>query len=539
MNPSAIDGGRRPVVWTIAGTDSGAGAGIHADARALDAFEVHGACAVAAITAQHSRAVERVEPVAAATLDAQLAALAADMPPDAIKTGLLASVENLRVVVAWVKKLRAAGRPVPLVVDPVFGATTGAAFADDALRAAYRDELLPLATLATPNFAEARALAGDLPDAASLAGAWRGFGVQAVVVTGGDEDPAPSPSRPPETLEHGRPCPPTPPLAGDWLDSAHGLPCTGWLALPRIATAHDHGTGCAFASAAAAALAHGFVAADAVVLAKMATAEALRHGWAAGAGAGPVGPRAGFARRLANLPTLADAAPARATLPFTAMPPAARGLYAIVDSADWVGRVVAAGVRLVQLRIKDAAPYQLVQQIRAALAHAGDAGATLIVNDHWQLALELGAHGVHLGQEDLAGVDIPALRKAGLLLGVSTHSYWEVCRARALQPSYIACGPVHATQLKQMPWTPQGEGNLAYWSALLAPTPVVAIGGMDAPRARAAMAAGASAVAVVGAIARATDPEAAIRELQAAIAIGERTRDERLAPAWARTTLEA
>jgi thiamine-phosphate diphosphorylase len=196
-------------------------------------------------------------------------------------------------------------------------------------------------------------------------------------------------------------------------------------------------------------------------------------------------------------------------------------------------------VRLVQLRIKDASPYALVHEIRAALAYAGDAGATLIVNDHWQLALELGAHGVHLGQEDLAGVDIAGLRSSGMLLGVSTHSYWEVCRARALQPSYIACGPVHATQLKRMPWTPQGDGNVAYWSALLGPTPVVAIGGMDAPRARAAMAAGASAVAVVGAITRSADPEAAIAELRAAVEAGANARLQGPAPSWARSTLVA
>ena len=551
MQDNIPGGARRPLVWTIAGTDSGGGAGIHADTRAFDAFEVHGACAVAAVTAQHSCAVDSVAPVAPAMLDAQLAALAADMPPDAIKTGLLASVENLRVVVAWVKRLRAGGRPVPLVVDPVFGATTGASFSDDALRAAYRDELLPLATLATPNLVEARTLAGVAPadvrprdidartrETASLARVWRGFGVDAVVITGGDVEPEAPPPRPYEGGDYGRERYgiPAAALASDWLDSDHGLPCRGWLALPRIAAPHHHGTGCAFASAAAAALAHGFVAADAVVLAKMATAEALRHGWAAGAGAGPVGPRAGFARRLANLPTLAEDRPARTTLPFTAMPPTARGLYAIVDSSDWVARVAAAGVRLIQLRIKDASPYTLVHEIRAALAYAGDAGATLIVNDHWQLALELGAHGVHLGQDDLAGVDIPALRKAGMLLGVSTHSYWEVCRARALLPSYIACGPIHATQLKKMPWAPQGEGNVAYWSSLVAPTPIVAIGGMDADRAYAAMVAGASSVAVVGAITRSADPEAAIAGLQEAIAAGEQVRTH-AAPAWARSTL--
>ena len=114
------DATRRPVVWTISGTDSGGGAGIHADTRAFDAFGVHGACAVAAVTAQHSTVVTHIEPVAPAVLDAQLAALADDMPPDAIKTGLLGSLENLRVVVAWVRRLRERfpERAFPVVVDP-------------------------------------------------------------------------------------------------------------------------------------------------------------------------------------------------------------------------------------------------------------------------------------------------------------------------------------------------------------------------------------------------------------------------------------
>ena len=517
---------RRPVVWTISGTDSGGGAGIHADTRALDAFGVHGACAVAAVTAQHSLAVTHIEPVSAAVLDAQLAALSEDMPPDAIKTGLLGSLENLRVVVDHVRRLRqrSPDRPVPLVVDPVFGATTGAAFTDDALRAAYRDELLPLATLATPNVAEARALvpSSQLLGPEPLARAWRAFGVRAVVVTGGDSDRLAE-----DELEHLSTARLASRLAEidaraawahDWLDAEHGLRSRGWLASRRIETDHDHGTGCVFASAAAAALAHGFVAADAVVLAKMATSEGLRHAYAAGDGAGPVAPRAGFASRLDNLPALNPLPNAPSRFAFAEMPQSTRGLYAIVDSSDWVARVLAEGVRLVQLRIKDAPGDVLVREIRAAVAIARAIGATLIVNDHWELALELGADGVHLGQDDLAGADIDALHHAGLLLGISTHSYWEVCRARALRPSYIACGPIHATTLKQMPWLPQGDANLAYWCALLRDTAVVAIGGMDAGRARDAMRAGAWAVAVVGAITRSADPHAAIAQLQRAMA---------------------
>ena len=535
---------RRPVVWTISGTDSGGGAGIHADTRALDAFGVHGACAVAAVTAQHSLAVTRVEPVAPDVLDAQLAALADDMPPDAIKTGLLGSLDNLRVVVAWVRRLRerCPGKPIPLVVDPVFRATTGAAFADATLRAAYRDELLPLATLATPNVAEARALVPSsqllAPDA--LARAWRAFGVRAVVVTGGDSDRLAEDEI--ERLSTARLASRLAEIdaraawAHDWLDAEHGLRSRGWLALRRIETAHDHGTGCVFAAAADAALAHGFVAADAVVLAKMATSEGLRHAYAAGDGAGPVAPRAGFASRLDNLPALNPLPHAPSRFAFPEMPEHTRGLYAIVDSSDWVARVLADGVRLVQLRIKAAPDDVLVREIRAAVAIARAVGATLVVNDHWALALELGAHGVHLGQDDLDRVDIDALHHAGLLLGISTHSYWEVCRARALRPSYVACGPIHATTIKQMPWIPQGEANLAYWCSLLHDTPVVAIGGMDAARARAAIQAGAWAVAVVGAITRSDDPRGAIAGLQQAVRSTPRATPASR-PAFARSTL--
>ena len=536
---------RRPVVWTISGTDSGGGAGLHADTRALDAFGVHGACAVAAVTAQHSLAVTHVEPVPPHVLEAQLAALADDMPPDAIKTGLLGSLENLRVVVAWVRRVRARypDKPIPLVVDPVFGATTGAAFADDALRAAYRDELLPLATLATPNVAEARALvpSSQLLGPEALARAWRAFGASAVVVTGGDSDQLAE-----DEIEHLSTARLASRLAEidaraawahDWLDAEHGLRSRGWLASRRIETEHDHGTGCVFASAAAAALAHGFVAADAVVLAKMATSEGLRHAYAAGDGAGPVAPRAGFASRLDNLPALNPLPHAPSRFAFPEMPVHTRGLYAIVDSSDWVARVLAEGVRLVQLRIKDATGDVLAREIRGAVALARAIGATLIVNDHWELALELGAHGVHLGQDDLDKADIDALHHAGLLLGISTHSYWEVCRARALRPSYIACGPIHATAIKQMPWIPQGDANLAYWCTLLHDTPVVAIGGMDADRARDAMRAGAWAVAVVGAITRSEDPRGAIAALQQATESTSRVAPAR-ALAFARTTLD-
>lgn len=477
------------MVWSIAGSDSGGGAGLQADLKALQAFGVHGCTAVAAITAQNSVAVARVEPVSAALLDAQLATLASDMPPAAIKTGLLGSVDNLRVVCQWVDRLRAQGQALALVVDPVLGSTTGAHFADAALVQAYREELLPRATLVTPNRAESARL-GLHPGQP-----WQA-GLLAVVITGGDD-----------TAAEG--------LASDWLACAQA---SGWLSLPRVDTRHHHGTGCTFASSAAAALASGYCVADAVVLAKMATTHALRHAYAAGQGAGPVQALPDFAQHANNLPWLQPAA----ALPqaFAPLANPALGVYAVVDSADWVARVLAAGIRTVQLRIKDPAEPTLAQQVREAVALARQtAGAQLFINDHWQLALEAGAYGVHLGQEDLEKVDLDALHRAGVRLGLSTHSYWEVARAWALRPSYIACGPVFATRAKAMPWIPQGLDNLRYWAGVL-PLPVVGIGGIGVAQMADVAATGVASGAVISAITHAADPEAACRALLAGFAQG-------------------
>lgn len=275
-------GASRPIAWSIAGNDSGGGAGLSADARAAEAFGVHLCPVVAAVTAQNSVGVTRVAPVTPDLLEAQLAALATDLPPAAIKTGLLGSADNVAVVARWVDRLRQRA-PVALVVDPVLGASTGAAFADAATLAAYRALLLPRATVVTPNGREARALVADEGPAPAWAQALRAQGAQAVAITGGDDVQA----RPGWSL--------------DWVDTPQA---SGWLALPRIDTPHTHGTGCTFASSAASALALGFAPADALVLAKMATTQALRAGHAAGQGAGPVGAPSGFGVQPGLLPLM-------------------------------------------------------------------------------------------------------------------------------------------------------------------------------------------------------------------------------------------
>jgi hydroxymethylpyrimidine kinase / phosphomethylpyrimidine kinase / thiamine-phosphate diphosphorylase len=501
----------RPVVWSIAGSDSGGGAGIQADIKALQAFGVHACTAIAAITAQNSQAVTQVTPVQPLLLDAQLSALAKDMPPQAIKTGLLGSVENVRVVCRWVDNLRAQGYPVALVVDPVLGSTTGTGFANDLVIRAYVRELLPRATLITPNRAEAARLLdmAPFPDQAVASAAklmMERAGVsQSVVITGGDTAGT---ERDVGTATQAR----------DWL---HSSEAQGWLTLPRVQTAHHHGTGCTFAASAAAALALGYCVADAVVLAKMATTHALRHGYAAGAGAGVVNMQNDFAQHGMNMPGLQstlDTLPAFAPLSNPEL-----GVYAVVDSVDWMQRVLASGIRTVQLRIKNAQDPALEAQIEEAVRLANATpGTQLFINDHWQLAIEHGAYGVHLGQEDLAQVDLHALRQAGLRLGLSTHSYWEVARALAVRPSYIACGPIFATQSKDMPWIPQGLENLRYWAGLLSDTPVVGIAGIDASNMAQVATQGVAGAAVISAITKAASAEYACKELIEQFALGQR-----------------
>lgn len=186
--------------------------------------------------------------------------------------------------------------------------------------------------------------------------------------------------------------------------------------------------------------------------------------------------------------------------------------YPIFDSADWLERALPLGVKFVQLRIKDRSPDALRLDIRVGLAMARAHGAALVVNDHWQMAIEEGAEWLHLGQEDLDAADLPAIRRAGIKLGLSTHDHAELDRALALAPEYVALGPVYPTILKQMKWHQQGLERVSEWKRLVGDTPLVAIGGMSVERAAGAFAAGADIVSAVTDITLNPNPEARMRE---------------------------
>ncbi|HEY8052277.1 MAG TPA: thiamine phosphate synthase [Steroidobacteraceae bacterium] len=186
-------------------------------------------------------------------------------------------------------------------------------------------------------------------------------------------------------------------------------------------------------------------------------------------------------------------------------------VYPIVDSAAWVRRLGTTGVRLVQLRIKDAAGEQLRAEIRAARAMCAASGIQLVVNDHWQIALDERCDFVHLGQGDLDSTDVAAIRRAGVRLGLSTHDDAELERALRLQADYVALGPIYPTLLKVMPWAPQGLQRITEWKSRVGAIPLVAIGGVTLERLPGVFAAGADVAAVVTDIVRDADPDSRAR----------------------------
>jgi len=186
--------------------------------------------------------------------------------------------------------------------------------------------------------------------------------------------------------------------------------------------------------------------------------------------------------------------------------------YPIFDTASWLRRTLPLGVKLAQLRIKDLTGDALRAEIADAQALCRAQGATLVVNDHWQVALDLGVPWVHLGQEDLDTADIPSLRRAGIRLGISTHDHAELDRALRHKPDYVALGPVYPTILKKMKWHEQGLDKVSEWKRLIGDIPLVAIGGMSVERAPGAFDAGADVVSAVTDITLNQNPEARLRQ---------------------------
>jgi thiamine-phosphate pyrophosphorylase len=186
--------------------------------------------------------------------------------------------------------------------------------------------------------------------------------------------------------------------------------------------------------------------------------------------------------------------------------------YLIVDSAAWIARLLPCGVRLAQLRIKNQPDATIRAEVKEAKALCKRHGAKLVVNDHWQQAMDAGCDFIHLGQGDLATADLAAIRRAGVRFGVSTHDEAELSRALDVSPDYIALGPIYPTILKAMAFAPQGLPRIAEWKKKIGKTSLVGIGGITLDRVAEVLQAGADSAAVVTDIARNADPEQRARD---------------------------
>ena len=201
--------------------------------------------------------------------------------------------------------------------------------------------------------------------------------------------------------------------------------------------------------------------------------------------------------------------------------PQALGLYAVLPDAAWVARMVALGVPTVQLRFKSDDADAVQREVRAAVKAVQGSQSLLFINDHWEAAIEAGAYGVHLGQEDMQDAPLERIRASGLRLGLSSHGYVEMLRAAQHEPSYIALGAVFPTTLKRMETAPQGLGRLNKYARLMRHRSLVAIGGIDLAAMPSVLQSGVGSVAVVRAITGAEDVAASVRQLQACMQAAE------------------
>lgn len=480
----------------IAGHDPSGGAGLGTDLATWQAMGLHGASVCTALTVQDRDGVHALQPAEPAVLRGALAAALRESRPAAVKLGMLGSEETAAEVAAFCESLE-----VPVVWDPVLGASAGG---QSLLRASERTlgRLARASTVITPNRVEAARLL-DLP-------AWEGEGApaeawvravrarwlvegrtRAVVIKGGHAQGSRS---------------------VDWLCTADSLLALAVPRLPAGAGGRVHGTGCVYASALAGMLAQGAGHAQAAVEAQWRTHAAISQAWIAPGGRA----MANASARLhsGGFPELSRDSVRTCGEDFPALL-RAPGLYPVVPDADWVLRLLELGVHTLQLRVKGRPPAELRAQLRVAVEAARERGAQLFVNDHWREALDAGAWGVHLGQEDLlelGAADLRRLRDAGMRLGLSSHDPREMACAHALRPSYIALGPVWPTTLKQMQHAALGLARLRDWALRCKPRyAVVGIGGISLDRAAAAMDCGLDGFAVVGAVVGADDPALAVR----------------------------
>lgn len=502
----------RPVVWSIAASDSGGGAGMQADLNTIHSLGCHGCTVITAITAQNSLAVEKIHPLSAVDLAAQWQALEKDLQPRAIKIGLLPEPKTLRWLARRLQDVRRqrsansgteAHNGVFCVWDPVLKASTGARL----LGGFSQEEINPLlkqVDLITPNLQETETLTKisiqSYDDIEKAATQLLERGVGSVLIKGGhsfSDDPY---------------------YCRDYFLSQQGA---FWLSHTKQKQIHSHGTGCTLASAIASFFAQGHSLSDSVVLANRFIQQSLRLAAPQGQGAGPVWQTPlennplDFSELLLSVEHFDTHVGISTKTSFAKAAPL--GLYAITNNLTDLQRLIAQGVDTLQWRVKlmangDADSEQErndhAANLQQAIACCKQANIPLYINDDWQLALEHNAYGIHLGQEDLNGMsqsDLKRIQKHGIRLGISCHNETELAYAHGLKPSYLAFGPVFTPNSKAVNHNPLGLNTLREWQKGYGQMyPTTCIGGIELGNLKDVLTTGIHSVAVISAL---NDPQ--------------------------------
>lgn len=499
----------RPIIWSIAASDSAGGAGIQADLKTIHCLKGHGCTLITAITAQNSLAVEKITPLSESDLEAQWQALADDLPATAIKIGLLPKPSTLLWLTKRLTLLRSQST-VFCIWDPVLKASSGASLLET-FNDSLIDPLLSQLDLITPNLMEAQSLTGitieSYADIERAAQQLLTRGVNSVLIKGGhsfaDDNP----------------------YCRDYFASHES---SFWLSHPKQTQINNHGTGCTLATAIASFIAQQHSLSDSVVLANRYIQQSLRLARPQGQGPGPVW-QAIAENNPVDLALLtysasgfdSQAISAQHTPCFPKASPL--GLYAIVDNLKDLQHLIQQGVDTLQWRVKvntdnDSAKREHKTNLQQAISLCAQANVPLYINDDWQLALDYNAYGIHLGQEDLAQLhdsELMQIKRQGLRLGISCHTETELAYAHSLQPSYLAFGPVFSPISKQVDHPPLGLTTLKQWQNCYGKLyPTTCIGGIDASNLAQVAATGMTSVAVISALSGSATDNKRVRFIQ-------------------------
>ncbi len=487
-------------ILLIGGTDP-SGAGLQTDWQVVHHLNTQASSVVTAVTSQNSEGVQDLGILLYQQVKSQLNMLKGSHFA-AIKIGMLG---NECVIKAVVDFLKTQADETAIILDPVLTSSSDGTLLNHKGLKALLNDLLPLVTLITPNVNELSTLT-KLPihtekDRKTAANKLLKLGAKSVLVKGGHFQADTT-----KSIDY-------------YINATESFYLTGTRWEERL---NVRGTGCALASAIACSLSKAYSLSDAIVFAKAFISSGIRQAVVADQQlklhfehTNKVNPF-----QLEDFPRLYKNIEACAQHPvFASCDTQQLGIYPVVDSVDWLKKLIPLGIKTIQLRIKEHPPEAVESDLIEAIHVAKKHNIRLFINDYWQLAVKHKAYGIHLGQEDLDKLgndDLAMITNAGCRLGISTHCYTEVARAHGIKPSYLALGPIFDTTSKIMPWIPQGVPAVHNWVDLLGNAyPMVAIGGINQERAKALKKTGIGSVAMITAITEANDYQQVTKQLLA------------------------